>query len=130
MYSIGHGLNLHLRSQTLQYTVLNLGHSLELSHLATVANSVCTSAWKLLPPALNKAESGTAVNQGHSSLYMSHRPVNFKFYMGSLVPASGAHLSLSPIQSGKGLLTEHPWAPCNLLAELPLSLAVATAQTG
>ena len=87
MYSIGHRLNLHLRSQTLQYTVLNLGHSLNLNHLATVANNVCTRTWKLLPPAVNKAESGTSVNQGHYSLYISHRPVNFKFYMGSLVPA-------------------------------------------
>ena len=48
---------------------------------------------------------------------------------GPCLGSSGAQLSLSTIQSGKGLLKEHPWASCNLLAELPLSLAVDASQT-
>ena len=38
-------------------------------------------------------------------------------------------LGLSLIQSGKGHLKEHPCAPCNLLTELPVSLAVGASHT-
>ena len=57
--------------------------------------------------------------------------MNYKFYMRSPVPdSSGGHLGLSPIQSGKGHHPkEHSWAPCNLLTEPPVPLAVDASQT-
>ena len=45
--------------------------------------------------------------------------------LGSL----GGHISLSPIQSGKGHPKEHLWVLCNLLTEPLVSLAVGTSHT-
>ena len=50
-------------------------------------------------------------------------------WAGSCLGSSGGHLGLSPIQSGKGHhRKEHLWAPCTLLTEPPVSLAVGASQ--
>ena len=93
-----------------------------LQHLAAIAITVCTRTGKLLQLSVNKAAFGAVSTRAITLCTLASDQ-----WMGPLVPCLGSlgrHLALSPIQSGKGHLKEHPWEPCNLLTGSPMSLAV------
>ena len=92
--------------------------------------------------ACHKAASSTSVNQSHYSLYTTcvymciymyiHVTNEMQALHGASCPCLGSlggHISLSPIQSGKGHPKEHLWVLCNLLTEPLVSLAVGTSHT-